>query len=203
MNHFDFLHFLRFLPGLDYFPHFFVMGGLLDLFSKKVNQTSTTNNTDNSRQETLTDSMNTWISQNASVVKADSRTYNSAFDAIDSFNTVQSFNIAGSTPLDPETASGFFTQPSSLGDLLNPNKISADPNANKYNFDFSSISAGGNDFLKNVQGVVKDTWEGLTSATNAAASAQSPQSSQNSSMTKTAIIVAAALLAVVLIFRRK
>lgn len=141
-------------------------------FDKKITNTSTTTNTDNSRVSTLTDSLNTAINQNLALTKADSRVYNSAFDAVDSFNSVASFELQniGSGPasiptLDFTGLRSLFTNPADLSKLINANTISVDPNANKYNFDFSGQQ--GQSFLAGVQGLVKNTWDGLVGATKA------------------------------------
>jgi hypothetical protein len=182
------------------FPSF-LFCGLFGLFNKKITQASTTNNTDNSRVTTLTDSLNTWTSNNLALTNAQSSVVNSAFDATDSFNTVNSFNMAniGGTPdipaLDFTGMRGFFASPDELSDLINANTISKDPNANKYNFDFADISAGGNEFLEKVQGLTRETWEGLVNATGAAALAQNPASGQTSSLMKTAVIVLGVIVA--------
>lgn len=139
--------------------------------NKDVNQTSSTTNVDASRVDTLTNSLNSTLNQNIALTRASNTTYNSAFDAIDSFNTVNSFELANigggpaSVPtLDFTGLRSLFTNPADLSALINANKIDADPNANKYNFDFSSISAGGNEFLKSIQDLTRTTWEGLANA---------------------------------------
>lgn len=173
-------------------------------FDKKITQNSQTTNTDNSRVATLTDSLNTAITQNLALTRADSRVYNSAFDAIDSFNSVSSFEIAniGGGPasiptLDFTGLRSLFTNPADLSALINANHIDADPNANKNNFDFSAQSQVGSDFLKGVQGLVKDTWQGLTAATEAAKPADT-----NSNLLKYALI-GAALLAVLFVLKMR
>lgn len=178
---------------------------LFSPFSKDVRQTSNTQNTDNSRVTTLTDALNTSITQNLAMTKADSRVYNSAWDAIDSFNTVNSFslaNIGGGSPsipsLDFTGLRDLFASPAELADLINANKIDADPNANKYDFNFSEQSAGGNEFLKSVQGLVKDTWEGLANATTAA-----KPTDTTSNIAKYALIGIVALIAVLLLKGRR
>lgn len=149
----------------------FACGGLLDLFSKKTTQTSTTTNTDNSRTTTLSDSLNSWVSNNLALTKADSRVYNSAFDATDSFNKVNTFNILGAgnpaPALDFVGLRSLFTQPDDVITSLNANDISKDPNANKYDWSFDQTSGGGNAFLQQVAGLVKNQWEGFADTTKA------------------------------------
>ena len=173
------------------------MGLFGGIFSKDIQNTSSTSNQDNSRITTLTDSLNTSLVQNTNMTRADSRVYNSAFDAIDSFNTVNSYEIqnigggGGAIPtLDFTGLRSLFTNPADLSALINSNHIDADPNANKYNFDFAATSAGGNDFLKAVQDLTRSSWEGLTNATTAA---KSEGGTETGSMVKWAIIAAVVL----------
>lgn len=178
---------------------------LFGLFSKDIKQNSTTTNTDSSRITNLTDSLNSAVTQNLAMTRADSRVYNSAFDAIDSFNTVNSFeiaNIGGGTDrpmLDFTGLRSLFTSPAELSELINANKIDADPNANKYHFDFASQSQGSSDFLKQVGGLVSKTWEGLATATVAA----KPTDSSSRTMKYALIAVAVVVGLIVLLKLRK
>lgn len=200
MKHFDFLQFLRFIPLVEFFPAF-ALGGFFGLFNKKITQSSETTNVDNTRVNTLTDSLNTWISQ----TKAESTVFNSAFDATNSFNTVQNYNLAniGGGPAEIPTLDftglrSLFSSPADLAPLLGTRAEAKDPNSNKYGFNFDSQSAGGNDFLSGVQGLVRDTWEGMAGATPKIAAGNS-----SSSMFNTVAMVALALLAIFLLLKFK
>lgn len=186
---------------------FLGMGGFFDLFTKKINNTATNTNIDNTRNETLTNSNNSWVSQNLALTNASSANYNSAFDAVDSFNTVNSFNIAGGVPdipsLDQPGLRGFFTTPDELSELINSNRISADPNANKYNFDFSDISAGGSEFMQSVQGLVRDTFSGFTEATGAVPVPSGATGSAVVSTTMKYVLIAAAVIFLGLYFIKR
>lgn len=172
-------------------------------FNKDIKQTSTTNNTDNSRIVTLTDSLNTQITKNLALTNATSRVYNSAFDAIDSFNSVNSFelqNIGGppSIPtLDFTGLRSIFTNPADLSKLINANTISADPNVNKNGFDFSGQQ--GQSFLAGVQGLVKDTWAGLVGATEAAKPVT--ESATNSNLIKYVLIAGVVLVGLLVLLK--
>lgn len=150
----------------------FALGGLLDLFSKKTTQTSNTTNVDNTRNTALTDSLNQWISQNQSITRADSRVFNSAFDATNSFNTVQNYQVYdGGVPaiptLDFTGLRSLFSTPDELSALLGTPALPKDPNANKYDWNFTETSAGGNQFLAGVQDLVRSSWQGIADASKA------------------------------------
>jgi len=176
------------------------------IFSKDIKNESTTTNQDNSRVTTLTDSLNTAVTQNTALTQASNRTYNSAFDAVDSFNTVNSSSFVnigagsdGAIPtLDFTGLRSLFANPADLAAIWANGHTAVDPNANKYNFDFASQSAGGNDFLKSVSDMVGTTWNGLANATTAA---RETPATPAQSMIKYVVIGAAVVAAAWLIVK--
>lgn len=173
------------------------------LFNKEIKQNSTTTNVDNTRTNTLTDSLNSVINNNLSQVKSSSVVNNSAFDATDSFNTVMSYELQNigvgpqSIPtLDFTGLRSIFTNPADLVSSLNANKIDADPNKNKYDFSFNETSAGGNEFLKGVQGLVNDSWKGLTDV-----STVQQNSASGSTLIKPILIAAVVIVGLIVILK--